>query len=499
LQAGFGLIRILFEIFGWLVHAQSSSQHQQRGLMASVPNGLPGIGCAGVDPDPTELAALSDIESVRAWTGITAAQYDALSDGLGAPRFVREIALITAGDWDRAIANLATSIATPVVKARFESLRRICRIRMGLAPGDRVGAPDFAPPGSAPLASIAPPPATRRKLKELVDHTLDVELQALSEASITLMFEKYQQQQGSAPSEGSEPTADQLSALNQLIVAKCLPYVCFSLFGAFGKRFLAKLFFYAHVLAADGSWQRKELPGPGYFDEWFGCYRVLRTGFLLLEQVGAQHIDNYSDLLRGLVAEFGQECWYIIYTGDVRMRSERMERIRREGAVAKAKDPAHPFDPLRPWDWVWSMASKDDTFWTREVRNPCILYLAKIKTSRESLGESGIQPQLPPVGMARTAPPEARASASARDSGAIRGGGASEHTHNKKDRPLCESYQTGACTNGPTCHLGAHQCAICLDTHPKAKHGRTVRDDGNHGREHQGNRREQPKRSRGSR
>eukprot|EP00969_Alexandrium_andersonii_P247387 10932034-Alexandrium_andersonii.AAC.1 len=60
----------------------------------------------------------------------------------------------------------------------------------------------------------------------------------------------------------------------------------------------------------------------------------------------------YAELIRSYSEAYGPGCWSIIYTADVRVRRERMGRIRRRVA---GEAPAH-FDPTRPWGTVFQKA-----------------------------------------------------------------------------------------------------------------------------------------------
>ena len=52
------------------------------------------------------------------------------------------------------------------------------------------------------------------------------------------MFTSYVELRGAEPSEGIKPTLEQVSAIQQVITADCVPCAGFSLFGANGKRLL---------------------------------------------------------------------------------------------------------------------------------------------------------------------------------------------------------------------------------------------------------------------
>ena len=50
---------------------------------------------------------------------------------------------------------------------------------------------------------------------------------------------------------------------------------------------------------------------------------------LLLEAATTEALENYGEKVREFNVTYGERCWFIIYQADVRMRSERFERLRR--------------------------------------------------------------------------------------------------------------------------------------------------------------------------
>ena len=163
-------------------------------------------------------------------------------------------------------------------KARPISMRRVCRMRCGLTPGDPKDQPAAvaaivqpmaaALPVQVPIASSSSGSATM-SLDLLVDQTLKVPLIQLPAFEVRRMFVDYETKFGGPPSDESEPTATQLSALGQVLSMDVPPYVDYALWGPHGRRLLHKLTFVALVPLGDGTSQRKELPGPASFDQWW--------------------------------------------------------------------------------------------------------------------------------------------------------------------------------------------------------------------------------------
>ena len=79
------------------------------------------------------------------------------------------------------------------------------------------------------------------RLDVLVNPSNKSNLAKLSDIDIAVMFDRYTMMMGAAPAPELEPSSEQPSAVNQLIVGGDSPYVDFSIFVPFGRRFLKKL------------------------------------------------------------------------------------------------------------------------------------------------------------------------------------------------------------------------------------------------------------------
>jgi hypothetical protein len=98
------------------------------------------------------------------------------------------------------------------------------------------------------------------------------------------MFPEYRRKYGDMPAPDIEPTAEQISAVHQLMASEAPPYVDFSIFGPHGHRTLRKLSHTAlQYNPLDGSWKHKEQDGPASFDTWWKSWRVFKTTMLLLD------------------------------------------------------------------------------------------------------------------------------------------------------------------------------------------------------------------------
>lgn len=119
-----------------------------------------------------------------------------------------------------------------------------------------------------------------------------------------------------------ELTGDQGAAFKQHLDAVASPYSVSALCGTHGKRLLQKRGFTTFYLQPDDTWQKRELPGPLGFDNGWQSWRVLRTSLLLFGAVDPEHLDNYGEHIMAGFNRYREQFGFIIYTSDVRMRSE---------------------------------------------------------------------------------------------------------------------------------------------------------------------------------
>ena len=102
--------------------------------------------------------------------------------------------------------------------------------------------------------------------------------------------------------------------------------------------------------------------------------------------------DNYGEFIRELPVEYGPQCWFIIDQADVRMRFEHFERISTQLESQHEKNTKlglySDYKETMPWDCVFdaSICDTSKLFWHKNVRDKCILFLAKV-------GERNIAPE----------------------------------------------------------------------------------------------------------
>lgn len=241
-----------------------------------------------------------------------------------------------------------------------------------------------------------------------------------------------------------------------------------SIWGPYGLRTLRKNVFTSFILnASTGEWSKKEAPGPPDVIAWEKAFRTYRVAMLLLQAIDSERIDAYIDHIKELHNRFGSECWGLIYRADVRMRSEHMERVKRDLDAS----PQYGYSSAAPWSAVFFAATKETEFWSKEVIIPGTLLLARgspgHRSMREPASESSDGPTPGAKKKSRGKKRKFRGDESIFDSTE------KIYTHNRKNVEICKKYNAGKCGDGRPqgkCpNKRSHQCNKCMGPHPATK------------------------------
>lgn len=439
-----------------------------------------------MDPTEAELNAIGNLAEVADWAGANGNLHDSLMAGLGNPTKLRDIAFISRQSWDRVVAALqqeatpATDTAAAVLRnlnpteeSRLEIFRRVCLKRLGITPDfpGGTGLPTALAvvptgPGStatAPGPAITGSPTRKLKLSSVVDPTLDAEIQQMEQGELNRLYQEYSLKFGAHPAPEVDPSGDQLSALQQLIRAGALPYVDFSIWGPFGLRSLRKQVFTSYILnAATGEWSKREAPGPPNILSWEKAFRTFKCAMLLLQAAESERLDAYMDFVKDLNNQFSHECWGIIYKAEVRMRSEYMERIKRDLMA----HPKHGFTEAAPWSAVFYAATRESEYWTKEVTTPSTLFLARGKSRTGGAADNSdtSEPGGPkPSGKSKGKKRKFKGDSSVFDDKD------QVYAKNRKGIEICKKFNLGQCGNGKPqsrCpNKRSHQCNRCMGPH----------------------------------
>ena len=255
---------------------------------------------------------------------------------------------------------------------------------------------------------------------------------------------------------------------------------------------LAKMVYLAYLFMPDGSWQKRELPGPPTFEHWWASFCVFRVALLLLKAVPPELLDNYADMVKRFSSTYGPQAWFIVYQGEVRMRSENIERLRRRAErVHETAQSAHmvsEFDPKLPWATVFKMAVGEECkkWWDDNLHRDALLFLTKVRTSSAITDDGTVQPALDsqqwtgsePSGPERKRDPDPKAAAQKRKASqqsSAQSSGRQERVagevYSRRGKKLCDFYNDNerCWYNEYTCPE-SHACKQCLQSgHPQSE------------------------------
>ena len=356
-----------------------------------------------------------------------------------------------------------------------------------------------------PTAQLAPPAASTRriKLKELVDEFNEDECGLLSEVELARCYAVYESVFGKdeRPEEEEELTHEQLSALCFLLKQGSIT-VNFNIFGPHGHRTIRRVKLQGQFFSQDGTLHRVELLGPATFEMWLASWHVFSHGLLMLEAVELGRLTAYRKYQERMHRRYGAALWPLQFQVEKRTRDELFPRIKRDGYADYLKEKAaveqaghewnknmHPFDPEKPWDYVfWKvMHESSSSWWMQQFELPAL----RIPTTHKRVSDfvegdapisnaSGSQRSTTaiadPFGHSYPPPPVAhgagRPPKKPRTSYNVGTDGL--HKITRTGVPICEEYNKGNCTatnQGAWCAKNPnemHICSRCLQSRHNA-------------------------------
>ena len=175
------------------------------------------------------------------------------------------------------------------------------------------------------------------------------------------------------------------------------PYVDFSVFVPFAKRYLKAQKYQSFILQEDGSFLAKMVPGPACFDHWQACYRVLRTTLVMTDTISLANLMEWESWVEKLNRRY-PDCWGLVVAAEDRARGEYMAKtlVRLKLDIDRGERAPPGWDPLRPWDTVWNKVLKDAEYWNENVVVPAITWAARGSKGRplnpiEEAAEAGLR------------------------------------------------------------------------------------------------------------
>ena len=429
-----------------------------------------------MDPDEATVPTLTNVNLVAVWSGLAGdaatrttargALFHLL--GLTGNEHPRTVGILPATDVAAAIArwqirNAAGEDEAPTMTQLGQAgvFARTCRFVCGVPEAGAVTIqPGVGPQPAAPSTSNA----RKVKMSQVINQADEEEVEMMTSQQVTAAYDNYVNKTGGFPPEDEELSAEQITTLDALYKSGRAPYTDFSVWGPYQHRIQKKMKLKGMRFNGAGELVPIEMFGPADFESWRECYQVFRTGSIMFDQISPAKLDRYEKLIRQYHERYGRACWPIIYQADVRARLEESERVRRQGReahdTARRAGLTHPYDPNKPWDWVWSTLTMQVLgFWHKEVVEPCMLFLAKTTNLQHLVDDDaptarGSSSTTPTVTTSvRSMPAAPAAPAETRPAKRQRGPDVREHrvgddglfTHNRRGQELCRLFQSGEC------------------------------------------------------
>ena len=315
---------------------------------------------------------------------------------------------------------------------------------------------------------------TNRKMSTVIDQAIDADFKCMDEAEVRALFAKYNTENGGLPLSCEEPTGDQLQALAAVIKTDRSPYTDFGVWGPFGRR-QAKLMKYNASIFAAGEWTTRLMSGPDSFHNWRRCWRVFRTGMLMLGAAKPGPLDEYEETIRALNDVYGSGHWGLIARADDVMRSEEWERTRRRIEDMRSRGVyTLSFDSKTPWAAVLRDSARDTQFWATNVKDLAVMSGSGRNTAVLAAAAGA---DVAPAGAGHRQHDRSRSPRrQTHDKPGKKGKGAGKgnrrgdrrHTTNSEGSQLCYSWNRtsqGCVSSGPCPNSRAHQCEWCLGPH----------------------------------
>jgi len=422
-------------------------------------------------PTEVQAEAFANLEAVRTHVGIAAASLKAVFARTGSPgNIIANLALLDAPVIRAAVAAArvgddpaAEVPLSPMEAAQAGLVWRIARrLTFTRAGGSWADWPDVNPldpsiglTGTAlsPPGQLAPPAVQQGavvattgqrtvKLSAVLDQGDATEVVLAVQAELTKWHTNYHTAMGEAPPDQSEPTLEQLSALdNRIRVQGLSPYADFAVFVPYGRRGLRAMRFRSWTPVGDGSYTCKEVPGPENWLQWEAAFDLFSVAMVMLSHVNQATLASYKTTIKNLVLLW-PDCWHLVCLADDKMRAEQWSRIKRhiDNDIAAGGTPPTGYTQAAPWSAVIRRSCVDNDFWNEQVRYPAAAWVARGARGVQLAPEERLASTLLPGGSAALVPEweamEDNASGTRKRRRTKNGSGGPPLHHNAEGMPL---------------------------------------------------------------
>ena len=474
-----------------------------------------------MEPTPEDCATFTSVKCLATWANVkdTVLEQLYLEMDMEADDHWRVVAGVSGDDWVLIIASLKMPDGSAVAPAQMSKLGimgaagRITggvQLRIAEERADYLANQKIQMTMTQGTAGSLTAPAPKQlggtiALAMVIDQYNDAVVPMLNNGDLKAGYVKYMKRLGAMPEPKQDLTLKQYSGLQGLFDIGCAPYVDLaSTFGPYGLRMEKKAKFQGLLMGKDGQLKPVELFGPGNYAVWKECWGPFRTGCIMLDTMDPATLDAYADHIEQYVMTYGAVAWPIIFQADVHARTENIERVRRgcetEYDMAKAMNAVHEYDPLRPWNTSFRKLILDQRFWRKEVEDPAMMLLGRIKSVPGLLSGDALTQQVytttttTPTGREVSATMGApslvadkRPAHEPAEEGARKKrprGDTRQHTTNndgsmstnRNGKRLCGDFQRGKCASArkgdiwcPKAKDTVHQCSKCLSPHHGSK------------------------------
>ena len=181
------------------------------------------------------------------------------------------------GRYARVCGGLELSIAAQnAQRASDEAHGRAVEMARASTPATSVAAPTTTV--AVPAVSKAAPTGRTVPMKDVVDIARSDEPPVMPQSEYMAFHATYKKWMHRAPPWDSEPTIEQISAVQVLVKEHAPPYVDLAIFGPHGQRTLRNLELHGLIPGENGASLRVERRGPPPIHAWCMCMEMFQVG-----------------------------------------------------------------------------------------------------------------------------------------------------------------------------------------------------------------------------
>ena len=374
-------------------------------------------------PTDQDLESWSTLADIFTWVGLSTdagpeSPEGSLIDhmGLQIETPIREVGMIDETDFTEALSEWTIDGVRPplLLRSKAKMVGHLARVYMGkeytveqtmaydakVASHKRAVELRAAAPkqtivqATDPAVTLAP--VRTAKFRDIADDARAGEVAVIDPETHTECIDRYlKTMHAKRIPESHEPTADQLSVLQALLKEQSVPYTNFAIWGPYANRITKALSGTGLLLFdVDLKLTTVQFNGPPSFRHWKACWNVFATAMIMLGAAEPPALNAYAEKSESLARAYTPLCWALIYQAETRWRREKLVHIQREEVraytAALKENRDHPYDPLKPWDRCYELATEGFTsmqYWYEQVERPGQMILSQSRNVGEYLDD----------------------------------------------------------------------------------------------------------------